>query len=115
MNAFLDDPECLRHNHPTAGCSLSLAYQVVRNIAAAEAIAGDRRAATFLLLYDARNPYFTGAGKWPGWVIMLSEPMAYSTTAFTSLSWQELLARVELDEPVMRWAAEKHALRAAEV
>jgi hypothetical protein len=104
---------CLGHNDPTVGCSLSLAYQVVRNIAAAEVIAAEGRAATFLLLYDARNPYFTGAGEWPGWVMMLSELMPYSTTAFTSLSWQELLARVEVDEGVRRWAADKHGLWAA--
>jgi hypothetical protein len=91
-------------------CGLSLAYQAVRNVAAAQAIAGARRSSTFLLLYDARNPYFVGARSWPGWIRMLTELMSRSSTGFTSLSWQGLLAHGGLDPRVMRWAAEKHGL-----
>jgi hypothetical protein len=43
----------------TGRCSLSIAYQAVRNVAAAQALAGNRQTA-FLLLHDARNPYFAG-------------------------------------------------------
>jgi hypothetical protein len=49
----------------TPPCSLSLTYQAVRNVAATQAIVG-KRSTTFLLLYDERNPYFAGAGAWPG-------------------------------------------------
>jgi hypothetical protein len=91
-------------------CRLSLAYQAVRNVAAAQAIAGERRRSSFLLLYDVRNPYFAGAQAWPGWVKMLSQLMTVSSTAFFSLSWQELLARVGFDASVRSWAREKHGL-----
>jgi Restriction Endonuclease associating with ARP len=91
-------------------CSLSLAYQAVRNVAAAQSIAAGRRSTTFILLYDARNPYFAGARAWPGWVRMLWQLMAHSRTTFASLAWQELLARVNLDQRVECWAADKHGL-----
>jgi hypothetical protein len=91
-------------------CSLSLAYQAVRNVAAAQAIAAGRRRSAFLLLYDIRNPYFAGEGTWPGWITMLTHLMADSTTPFVPLSWQNLLATVDVDSPVKRWAAEKHGL-----
>jgi hypothetical protein len=92
------------------GCALSLAYQPVRNLAAASAIAGPNRAATFLLLYDGRNPYFSGAGGWPGWVQILHELAAYSDVPFVDKSWQQLLADVRLDEPVLSWSKEKHGI-----
>lgn len=91
------------------GCALSPAYQAVRNVAAAQALAGDRKSA-FLLLYDARNPYFAGTGTWPGWKRMLSSAMSKSRTSFLSLSWQELLSAVSLDARVSSWAADKHGL-----
>jgi hypothetical protein len=93
-----------------SSCSLSLAYQAVRNVAAAQAIAGKRRRSSFLLLYDVRNPYFAGAQAWPGWIKMLSQLMTVSRTAFVSLSWQELLARLEFDASARSWAREKHGL-----
>lgn len=74
-------------------CGLSLAYQAVRNFAAAQAIAAAGRCTSFLLLYDARNPYFAGARTWPGWVRMLSQLMSDSRTTFMSLSWQALRSR----------------------
>jgi hypothetical protein len=91
-------------------CSLSLAYQAVRNVAAAQAIAAAQRSSAFLLLYDIRNPYFAGSRGWPGWITMLTQLMADSTTPFIPLPWQELLARVDVDSPVKRWAAEKHGI-----
>jgi hypothetical protein len=100
----------LLREQPPACCTLSLAYQAVRNVAAAQAVAARRRSTTFVLLYDARNPYFAGARAWPGWVKMLSRLMTHSRTTFSSLSWQELLARVDLDQQVKSWAAEKHGL-----
>jgi hypothetical protein len=90
-------------------CSLGLAYQAVRNVAAAQGIARRRRT-TFLLLYDERNPYFMGARGWPGWVSMLNRLMSNSSTAFASRSWQELLANVDVDSDVRAWAREKHGL-----
>jgi hypothetical protein len=90
-------------------CPLSLAYQPVRNIAAASAIAGSR-GAVFLLLYDARNPYFTGARDWPGWVTALESLAARSPVPFRALSWQELLGRVDVGASVRNWAHNKHGL-----
>ena len=92
-------------------CGLSLVYQAVRNVAAAQAIAAERRAA-FLLVYDERNPYFAGVGHWPGWGMMLARLMRDSATVFRTLSWQELLVRVDCDPRVLQWAAEKHGLEA---
>lgn len=90
-------------------CALSLAYQPVRNLAAAEAVAEGRPAA-FVLLYDDRNPYFTGAGAWSGWVPALTELAGYSDVVFKALSWQQLLDRVPIDPEVVEWAAEKHGI-----
>jgi hypothetical protein len=103
----------LRRRHASGRCSLSLAYQPVRNVAAAKAIAVGR-AATFLLLYDERNPYFAGTEEWPGWVSILQGLMRFSDVVFESLSWQALLGRVRLDPQVLRWAAQKHDLRPRE-
>jgi len=91
-------------------CALSLAYQPVRNLAAAAAIAGAGRRAAFVLVYDNRNPFFSGSGAWPGWVSILHGLTAHSTTRFKALSWQELLARGPFDPSFVEWAMEKHGL-----
>jgi hypothetical protein len=105
----------MRRRAAPASCSLSLAYQAVRNVAAAQAIATGRRKTMFILLYDARNPYFAGAHAWPGWIKMLSQLMRASATTFLSLSWQRLLARAQMDDVVRAWALEKHGLEPAGV
>ena len=87
-------------------CALSLAYQPVRNLAAAGAIAGKRWNA-FVFLYDERNPYFTVSGTWPGWVSVLGG-------STLSLSWQALLGRIDVDERVVDWAREKHGFTRAQ-
>jgi hypothetical protein len=94
------------------GCALSLAYQPIRNMAAAEAIAGRTRQPSFLLLYAARNPYFSGAGSWEGWVAALEGLIQYGAIGFKALSWQQLLGRVRMDPAVTRWAYEKHGISA---
>jgi hypothetical protein len=96
-------------------CHLSLAYQAVRNVAAAQAIAAGRRSTAFLLLYDARNPYFAGSRAWPGWIRMLSQLMTRSATTFMPLSWQGLLGCAPVDGQVRVWAREKHGLEPASV
>jgi hypothetical protein len=98
-----------------ARCDLSLAYQAVRNVAAAQAIAAGRRSTGFLLLYDVRNPYFVGSRAWPGWIRMLSQLMTRSATTFMPLSWQGLLGRAPVDDQVRAWAREKHGLEPASV
>jgi hypothetical protein len=96
--------------HPQSGsCSLSLAYQPVRNLAAAEAIA-DKRHPGFVLFYDARNPYFAGAGAWPGWSKTLARLTEHSPIPFAAKSWQELLRDVKFEASLLRWADEKHGL-----
>lgn len=42
----------LHRDEGSRSCVLSLAYQPVRNVAAAEALAGAARSATFLLFFD---------------------------------------------------------------
>jgi hypothetical protein len=79
--------------------------------AAAQALAEGRLRPVFGLFYDARNPYFTGAGNWPGWVAVLQETLsARSDVAFYAVSWQALLASVPLDDETRAWAVEKHGL-----
>jgi hypothetical protein len=85
-------------------CPLSLAYQPVRNIAAAQAIAGRARASAFVLLYDERNPYFAG------WIVMLDGLTQHSQTRFTALPWQALITRADLDPETVQWAMDKHGL-----
>lgn len=95
-------------------CSLSVAYQAVRNIAAAAAVAGPSRSAAFVLLYDDRNPFFTGAGDWPGWVAVLEGLTAHATIRFAALSWQALVASAPLDAATQTWAREKHGIEPAQ-
>lgn len=100
---------------PAAGsCSLSVAYQAIRNVAAAAAIAGRAREASFVLFYDDRNPYFAGSGEWPGWAAVLDELCRYASVSFVALTWQELLRRVVVDRHVLKWARDKHGLIGAD-
>jgi hypothetical protein len=91
-------------------CSLSIAYQPARNIAAALAIAGSGRAAGFVLVHDARNPYFNGAGAWPGWATVLEGPTHRARLGFAAVSWQQLLAQMPLEPNLIDWAESKHGL-----
>jgi hypothetical protein len=90
-----------------------LAYQAIRNVAAARALAAPGQKPVFALLYDERNPYFAGAGNWPGWPAALREALAPSEDRilFRSVSWQELGRELPVDDPVATWAREKHDLR----
>jgi hypothetical protein len=91
-------------------CALSLAYQPMRNIAAVQAIAGSNRKTGFVLVYDERNPYFTGAERWPGWVAVLEDLSTNAETRFGTLTWQQLLEGASLDTSLVTWAREKHGL-----
>jgi hypothetical protein len=99
----------LHRDEGSGRCALSVTYQAVRNIAAASTIARGRRAG-LLLLYDARNPYFSGCGEWPGWVSVVGSLCAASPVDVRTLAWQELLDRLPLDHRVIDWALEKHGL-----
>jgi hypothetical protein len=93
-------------------CPIHVGYQAVRNAAAAAALAAGRRA-IFGLIYDEDNPYFAGAGNWPGWPVILSaavEEQADSAVNFASCSWQALVPQLPLRQPAMDWAREKHGL-----
>ncbi len=94
-------------------CSISFAYQAIRNAAAAVALAGPSRHAVFGLIYDENNPYFRRTGDWPGWPTILAETLQDSDErlAFRAISWQDLLGVLPLDAEVLAWAYEKHALR----
>jgi len=96
-------------------CPLSLTYQAVRNVAAAQALAQDGQLPVFAVIFDADNPYFCGAGDWPGWPSALAAtlPADQSPVRFVSVSWQELLALMPLDTAAAAWASEKHGLHLA--
>jgi hypothetical protein len=95
-------------------CPISTIYQVVRNVAAVRHLAGNRRLAVFVLLYDTRNPFFSRTGDWPGWPAVLQRTIAvhnqFSEFHFRALSWQALVRDLPLPVPVRRWALEKHQL-----
>ena len=93
-----------------APCPIAACYQAVRNIAAARALAGGRHA-VFALFHDARNPYFSKCGEWPGWPTALNDLVREeSDVAFRSCSWQRLLASGVVPGDVVVWAREKHGL-----
>jgi hypothetical protein len=93
-------------------CPLSFPYQAVRNLAASRALAGGRHAVS-ALVYDARNPFFAGCGAWPGWPAALAQAVSrQQRVLFRSISWQELIRQLPLDENVRAWACEKHELHA---
>jgi hypothetical protein len=98
---------------PRRPCSLSLAYQAVRNVAAARFLSGDKPG-LFLLVFDQNNPYFRHTGAWPGWPALLRQTLAVKNTCsrfrFHAVSWQYLIPRLPLPPQVRRWALEKHRL-----
>ena len=95
-------------------CQLRPAYQAVRTVAAAKALAGVDRRAVVGMLYDERNPYFKRTGNWPGWPALLTERLAASKRVeFGAVSWQSLVPELPLDEPTCYWARHKHGLAAA--
>jgi hypothetical protein len=103
--------------NPPGPCQLSVAYQAVRNVAAVLEMSGLRHGSSaFGLLYDARNPYFAGAGKWPGWASILESTLdASRSVSLLAISWQSLIPRLPRRGrgEVFRWAADKHGLTAA--
>ena len=98
---------------PVLPCPISTVYQAVRNVAAVRHLAGNRRPAVFVLLYDRRNPFFCSTGDWPGWPALLSSVLNTSESTqfcFRAVSWQQLIARLPLPSNVRTWAREKHRL-----
>jgi hypothetical protein len=78
---------------PGRYCPLSLDYQAIRSVAAARYLATGARASVFGLVYDADNPYFGGAGSWPGWPAVLEHTLRSQDNdiRFRAISWQEFL------------------------
>lgn len=101
-----------KHVYGRAPCRLGFVYQAVRNVAAAFALVEDGQTAVFALVYDATNPYFTGAGEWPGWPEVLAHTLddAHSQLRFIARSWQELMRELPLTRAAQFWASEKHGL-----
>jgi hypothetical protein len=95
---------------PGAACPISPVYETVRHAAALRALAGADRPVVLAQLYDANNPYFAGAGDWPGWPELLEQAVDAEGFRFAAISWQELVPLLPLDEPARAWAAEKHGL-----
>ena len=95
---------------PGAPCQVGLGYQAVRLFAAARALAGPDRRCAVLLIYDARNPYFGGAGAWPGWADALAQATDATTVPFVAVSWQALVGLLPRDESLEDWLANKHDL-----
>ncbi len=97
---------------PGRYCPISTAYQAIRNVAAARAMAAGRRA-VFALIFDERNPYFSKCGDWPGWPAVLASALPDRTDFhFRAVSWQQLVRNLPLDENARTWAREKHRLQA---
>lgn len=96
---------------PLRPCSLSFAYQAVRNVAAARVLSGTNPA-VFVLLFDQNNPYFCQTGDWPGWPNLLRATLGNNNAAlaFKAVSWQRLISRLPLSQRVRDWACEKHGL-----
>jgi hypothetical protein len=93
-------------------CPIHPGYQMIRNAAAAAALA-HKRDAFLALLYDEMNPYFGGAGAWPGWPTVLGETVrehGNGRVQFAAVAWQELILNVPPDAAVLSWAREKHGL-----
>ena len=78
-------------------------------------LTGLRDTAAFGILYDERNPYFSGVPKdaWPGWVSVLQQLLADSErVVFRAISWQKLIPLLPTRgrSDVLAWAKEKHDL-----
>lgn len=96
----------------TAGnyCPISTSYQAVRNIAAARALAKERKSA-FLLIYNEKNPYFRDLNGWIGWPEILQSTLRVSEKfLFRAVSWQRLVTLLPIDDDVKVWAREKHQI-----
>jgi hypothetical protein len=109
-NRFLQLPEARLTFHP---CFLSIAYQIVRNIAAARHLSRGR-CSGFILLYDQTNPFFRRTGNWPGWPRLLTEllgPFEHSGLCFRAIPWQRLIGQLPITKSVRLWALDKHRLR----
>lgn len=97
---------------PFFPCSLSVAYQAVRNVAAARHLSRGRNAG-FVLIYDENNPYFRQTGRWPGWPHMLRSILLERESSnffFRTTSWQSLMPKLPLTSKIREWAREKHRL-----
>ena len=102
---------------PLFACPISVGYQAIRNVAAAQRLAGGKRPFAFVLLYDEENPYFCATGQWPGWPALLRAHLRDREKKglhFRALSWQELVSKLPLDGEVRQWAREKHQLGQSE-
>jgi len=100
---------------PGRPCPIALAYQAIRDVAALDALRGDRRG-LFVLAHDADNPYFHPTGAWPGWPAVLEEALAGSRgtgVAFHSVTWQQLVPRVLGERRLVEWARDLHGIEAA--
>jgi hypothetical protein len=77
---------------PGRPCPLSLGYQAIRIVAAAQYLATGWRRPVFALIYDAENPYFRPTGTWPGWPQVLAHTLGgrEDRLRFRAVSWQEL-------------------------
>lgn len=98
---------------PLLACPISPIYQILRNIAAAKRLAGPRRSFAFVLLYDTRNPYFSGVERWPGWPAILQPHLTGRECRgfyFRAISWQTLVPQLPLDRETRIWAADKHGI-----
>jgi hypothetical protein len=98
---------------PGKPCPVSLGYQAIRSVAAARYLATGHRAPVFALVYDAENPYFGGAGAWPGWPRVLEHTLRGQDDQirFRAISWRELLPLLPIDDGLREWARDKHRLQ----
>ena len=102
----------LPDREPGRYCPVSTAYQAIRSVAAARYLATAGRRATFGLVYDADNPYFGGAGAWPGWPRVLEHTLRghEARIILRAISWQDLLPLLPIDDELREWIRVKHRL-----
>lgn len=93
-------------------CPIALSYQAIRNVAALEALRGDRQG-VLVVVYDLENPYFRPTGAWQGWPSMLSYTLGSPTSeniGFNAVSWQELVPLLLEDPRHREWASALHGI-----
>lgn len=93
-------------------CPVSLGYQAIRIVAAAQYLATGWRRPVFALIYDAENPYFRPTGTWPGWPQVLAHTLGgrEDRLRFRAVSWQTLLPLLPVDDDFRGWLRQKHRL-----
>ena len=91
-------------------CPLSVAYQPVRNIAAAAAIAGAVASPCLRCSMTSATPTSAVQARGRDRGDVLDGLTQRASVRFEALSWQQLLGRIDVSDSLLAWAHEKHGL-----